>query len=256
MLRKHVMDSKEIAPDGFRWRGNEPSRVEGFSDAVFAFAITLLVVSLEVPKTFDELLTTMRGFAAFGVCFLLLYTLWHEHYIYFRRYGLHDRATIWLNALLLFVMLFFVYPLKFLFGLGINAMVGIDTRVLLASGQIVDPIGPGQWQPLMMIYGGGYVAVYAVFAWMYTRAFKSGEALNLNPLETWLTRMSLVTHLTNVGIGLLVVMVAFVLHESAGLAGFLFFLIGPARFVVEGVKHRGMRELRPTSAVLQPGADS
>lgn len=36
----------------FRVRGKEVSRVEGLSDAVFGFAITLLVVSLEVPKTF------------------------------------------------------------------------------------------------------------------------------------------------------------------------------------------------------------
>ena len=37
----------------FRWRGNEVSRVEGFTDAVFAFAVTLLVVALEVPQTFE-----------------------------------------------------------------------------------------------------------------------------------------------------------------------------------------------------------
>jgi hypothetical protein len=33
-------------PGGFRLRGREVTRLESFSDAVFAFAVTLLVVSL------------------------------------------------------------------------------------------------------------------------------------------------------------------------------------------------------------------
>jgi len=35
--------------------GREVSRIEGFSDAVFGFALTLLVVSLEVPMSFNGL---------------------------------------------------------------------------------------------------------------------------------------------------------------------------------------------------------
>ena len=46
----------------FRWRGNEVTRVEGFTDAVFAFAVTLLIVALEVPHTFEGLMDVVRGF--------------------------------------------------------------------------------------------------------------------------------------------------------------------------------------------------
>src|SRR3954466_4133497 len=79
--------------DGFRLRGQEITRLESFSDAVFGFALTLLVVSLDVPKTFSDLVTTMRGFPAFALCFLFLALIWNGHYKYCRRTG-------WTTALL------------------------------------------------------------------------------------------------------------------------------------------------------------
>ncbi|HXI27056.1 MAG TPA: TMEM175 family protein [Vicinamibacterales bacterium] len=84
----------------------EVSRIEGFSDAVFAFAITLLVVSLEVPKTFDELAAVMRGFPAFAICFALIFQVWRRHYRFFRDYDLEDNTVITLTGVLLFVVLF------------------------------------------------------------------------------------------------------------------------------------------------------
>ena len=95
-------------------RRAETSRLEGFSDAVFAFALTLLVVSLQVPSSFDELVRTLRSFIAFAASFAALIWIWYLHRQFFRRFGLGDGPMIVLNSTLLFVVLLYVYPLKFL----------------------------------------------------------------------------------------------------------------------------------------------
>ncbi|MGA9725339.1 MAG: TMEM175 family protein, partial [Candidatus Binatus sp.] len=110
------------AADGFRLRGHQVTRVEALSDVVFAFALTLLGVSLGVPRTFDQLLETMRDFPAFAICFAILIRLWHDHYRFFRRYGLQDGTTIFLNSVLLFIVILFVYALKFLVSLWVTVL--------------------------------------------------------------------------------------------------------------------------------------
>src|SRR5690242_18246759 len=96
------------------------TRLEAFSDAVFGFAITLLVVSLEVPNNFEELMQVIRGLPVFAVTFAILLMIWQEHHSLFKRFPTADGATIWLNGALLFVVVSYIYPLKFLF----NGIVG------------------------------------------------------------------------------------------------------------------------------------
>ena len=62
-----------------RWRGHEVSRLEGFSYTVFAFALTLLVVALEVPHNYEKLIHLMMGFPSFACCFTLLIWIWSQH---------------------------------------------------------------------------------------------------------------------------------------------------------------------------------
>ncbi len=144
MVREELA-RRRVGGESFRWRGEDVWRVESFSDAVFAFAITFLVVSLEVPSSFDELLETMRGFFAFAICFALLLLVWYEHYKFSRRYGLRDNLTVHLTAALLFLVLFYVYPLKFLFTLLADQLLGFGEEVIESS----------QVPLLMMIYGAG-----------------------------------------------------------------------------------------------------
>ena len=93
-------------------RRHEPTRLEGFSDAVFGFALTLLVVALEVPRNFSELQNRLRGFLPFALSFAMICWIWYEHQQFFRRYDLQDAWTITVNSFLLFVVLFYVYPLN------------------------------------------------------------------------------------------------------------------------------------------------
>src|SRR5476651_972449 len=111
MVRKKAASHKKQA---IEWRSHEPSRLETFSDAVFAFALTLIIVSIEVPKSFDELWETLKGTLSFAVCFAALFQIWNSQNVFFRRYGLNDGLTVVLNGMLLFVVLVYVYPMKFL----------------------------------------------------------------------------------------------------------------------------------------------
>ena len=221
ILRQSLASAGVGQKSGFRWRGGEVSRIEGFTDAVFAFAVTLLVVSLEVPHTFAELLHVMRGFFAFGICFAVLISLWHEHYVFFRRYGLQDARTIWLNAVLIFVVLFYIYPLKFLFTLV------IDQMILRLPAE--HPIVPGDARTLFLVYGAGVVAVFGMFALLYAHALGKRDALDLDRTETFHTRSSIGRNLIGAAVGAVSILVALVVPDRmVGLAGYSYFLFGPA----------------------------
>src|SRR5918998_3852977 len=228
MLRERLVRRRAGEEEGFSWRGEDVSRLEGFSDAVFAFAVTLLVVSLEVPQTFDELLVAMRGFFAFAVCFALLFSVWHDHYKFFRRYGLRDNFTVNLNAALLFIVLFYVYPLKFLFTLLVDQLLGYDTVVEPSSGAVVEEIEPEQLPLLMVIYGAGFVAVQLVFFVLYLRAYARREALGLEAHERSITREEMQGFLLAAGVGLASIAIAVLGGtDAASLAGYTYLLLIP-----------------------------
>jgi hypothetical protein len=222
--------------DGFRWRGHEVTRLEGFSDAVFAFAITLLIVSLEVPHSFGELVAAMQGFMGFAVCFALFIDVWFEHHRFFRRYGLQDTTTIILNAVLLFLVLFYVYPMKFLFTLLANGLTGSSTPAgtQAHTAQLERAITDLQMPWLMVIYGLGFVAVFAVFTLLYRHALRMRDSLGLDEVEVLLTRSGLQAHMINVAVGIASIGVAVIGIVTASpsmpfWSGMTYFALGPAQ---------------------------
>jgi uncharacterized membrane protein len=226
MIREHLMRQQRVESGGFRWRGLEVSRLEALSDAVFGFAITLLVVSLEGPRSYADLIETMRGFGAFAACFAILFLVWFKQYRWFRRYGMEDAVTVWLNAFLLFVIVFFVYPLKFVFGMVIGQLMGVRlgmsgrgpgaTRIFTAADQ------PGK---MMVIFGVGYALVFLIFALMYHHSWRHRDALELDEGERFETLTEIRECLINVGIAVASMILS--VRFSAGMGGFAYMMTGP-----------------------------
>lgn len=238
-----------IARDGFRLRGTQMERIDAFSDVVFGFALTLLVVSLEVPRTYPELIETLRGFFPFAISFLLLMLVWHAHYKFFRRYATHDAATILINSLLLFVILFYVYPLKFLFSFVALALSGAN-HVFTEVHQLTG---------LMVIYGVGFTAIYTLLAALYANAWRQRDQLALTPLELLLTRYYFLELATIAFIGLASCIFALLLPpRAAGYAGYTYLLIWPASSLISRRSRRQAATLlarnQASQALAQPAA--
>lgn len=253
MIRDKIQQYLDPEP-GFRYRGKEPGRLENFSDAVFGMAITLLLISTSPPANFDELKRFTYELFPFLACITLIVLIWHEHYIFFQRYGLRNGKMVALNTLFLVIILFYVYPLKFLTKMilvGPLAYVTGNDALLREITSMIHARDVGQ---LMIIYGIGAASVFLVLALMYRYALGQADALELNEIERFDTRMSMTANLLMASVPLLSLVVAFVLRNSfwAGpVAGFTYFLYTPIMFGF----HRNV-DKRRKAMLSSPGGTS
>jgi uncharacterized membrane protein len=224
-------------------RRHEITRLEAFSDAVFGFALTLLVVSLDVPRTYAELMGIMGGFLSFACCFALLIWIWYEHNMFFRRYGLQDGITVALNGGLLFVVLFYVYPLKFMF----DSMFA----------QFVPYPNPPERMALYQmanastVYALGFVVLFVMFTLLYARAYARRGALGLTDIELFDLKSLAGHHLVSASVGLIAMSVAlFVPLKFAPLSPSSLMLMGPGHFAWGTIRARRRLGLRPADAAV------
>jgi uncharacterized membrane protein len=207
---------------------HQPSRIEGFSDAVFGFALTLLVASIEVPPDFEALKQTLVGFLPFALTFALISWIWYLHYSFFKQFGLEDRLTIVLNSILLFVVLFFVYPLKVM----ANNLVGM--------GNAFNSLSEYDNRFLMVAYSSGVIAVFLVFFLLNWNAYRQRQALELQPADLYDIGTALRAHASSTMLGVTSVILALTLPMNVfALSGLIYTLEGPLQGVngwVRGTK--------------------
>jgi hypothetical protein len=189
--------------NGFRMRGARISRIDVFSDVALGFALVLLAVSLAIPKSFTDLRDPNPSLTTSCICFLMLIGAWYSQYVFFRRFGLHDRFTVILNAALIFLILFCAYPLKFLYTSIFRYLVRNDFSPRFAAAV--------QINGMLVLYALGFTTAFMLIAALYWNGWRHRESLLLNGVERLLTVFSIVDALGVSAIGLIACLAALVL---------------------------------------------
>ena len=189
-----------IRSEKFRTRGKKIGRIETLSDAVFAFSVSLLVASLEVPQTFSELYPVMKGALPFFATVAFLFMLWYKQYSFFRKYGINDFKTILLNLIYLAVVLFYLYPMKFLFSLLLSWFTGISFFPRALDKLVITD---QQFPRLVILYSVGYFAIWILLYLMYSRALRLARELQLDKYEVLYTKKERRGTLLNAMIGII-----------------------------------------------------
>jgi len=97
----------------------ETTRVEAFSDGVFAIAITLLVLEIKVPKIdihmtnrqlFTSLVNLWPSYFAFLLSFAAVLIMWINHHGFFKYLKTINSKFLYANGFLLLMVTFIPFP--------------------------------------------------------------------------------------------------------------------------------------------------
>ena len=218
--------------DGVRMRGMEMTRLETFADAAFAFAVTLLVISVdELPDSFETFREALKGTPAFLASFAQLTMFWLGHRAWSRAYGMEDIVSVWLTMALIGGVLVIVYPLRVIFS--------------SAAAYLSDGWAPGNFDVtlanmafIFTVYGMIFCMLCGLICLLHVHAWRKRTALGLNATEALGVRDDIEAWGFLAGFGLLAAVIA----QSAG---------GSEWVVLSGWSYALLGVLMPVMVMLQ-----
>ncbi|MCH7412472.1 DUF1211 domain-containing protein [Belliella sp. R4-6] len=186
------------------YRGENATRLDNLTDAVFGIAITLLIFNLTNPNSFADLLTFTKTLPAFLISISFLVLIWNEHLIFSEIYSLNDTWLAILNTIFIALVIFFVYPLRFLTLFLTNHFFNTEIDVNINGDQV----------PYLMVYFGFVAfALYFVLYLFYLRAGKNKHDLNLNTFEEFYTKQQKSRLLIMFSIPLLSILITLIINR-------------------------------------------
>lgn len=177
--------------NGKTLRGEGMTRIETFVDAAFAFAFTMLVISIDlIPQSPPELLALSKDIPAFVLSAAIIGSIWVAHTHWSRNFGLQDSLTVFLSLSLVVLVLIFVYPIKLM----MQATVVYFTNDYFGSG-LFDDIG---WSnnsvvSLFLFFSLGLFTLSIIIVSLYWNAYRFKDQLRLSNYEIYYCKYSTVS---------------------------------------------------------------
>jgi uncharacterized membrane protein len=191
------------------------SRLEAFSDGVFAVAITLLALNLTVagpgpagtPSLTDQLQAHWPAFLAYLISFFMIGIVWVNHHALVRSITAVDRTLLFLNlVLLLFVVL-----------------------IPFATATVADYLTKNDWDAnvAMALYGGVFLGMSIGFGSIFEWTLHGRRVYQpLPPDKHWPARARFVG-------GGLVYLVAIIIALFSAVAAFVLIALVAVYYIVE-----------------------
>tara|TARA_R110002020_G_scaffold86363_21_gene212836 strand:+ start:146 stop:826 length:681 start_codon:yes stop_codon:yes gene_type:complete len=202
------------------------TRIETFTDAAFAFALTLLVISLDPPTTMQSLADTLVHVPGFLLGATLLMVFWNAHHRWSRRFGLDDSKTIVLSCLLVFTVLLFVYPLRYMTSALSGFFASLTGLPVGPELQTLGLAGREDVNRMFVIYGVGFMAMSLSIVLLNMHAWRRRELLGLSHAERVETKVEIVTWCILFVAGLLSTALAAALPQALPIAGWAYAPLG------------------------------
>src|SRR6266699_2790206 len=204
---------------GFRLRGMEITRLETFIDAVFAFAITMLVIAAQqIPDDIETLLAAFKNVPVFVASIIVLGIFWRGHWLWSRRYGLEDGISIFSSWAMIVTILMYMYPLKAIFS---------SMWFLLSGGRVGHVLGAhseSHVRAVFAIFALGFTAIALEMVLLNLHAWQLRAPLRLNVKERLITLYEVTGWSIPVGIGIVSLVLALTLpREQIEWSGWVYF---------------------------------
>jgi hypothetical protein len=206
-------------------RGAQTTRTEAFVDAAFAFAVTLLVISLDaIPGSIPAMIDALKGVPAFAASFAQIMLFWTAHAAWSRSFGLDDARSQRLSLLLVFLVLVYVYPLKILF----SAFFAWITQDYLPPVARIGNLG--DLQGMFVVYGVAFGTLSLCLAALYRHALRADIVPPLDPAEARVARGEMLRWTYAAGVAAVSMATCALLPEdppdwSTGLPGLVYALL-------------------------------